>query len=226
MHGAPDTEKSGFPRPAIIAERPRLSAEHLGQARLMRGRLRTAEIAAQIAVTDVWKLLCSPKQPHTRGRVLAAAAEMWRRRVPDCGCIERRIDVGKHHLEIEELRAGGEAEFWFEEWGEDAEHELSIALVRIELSASRKRSEVSPHKVAHISLHAATRWHERAADRSDEAFAASMRVMADRYAEILAAPSASFAIEVAEGRWLGSVARITNQATPERVLAVRTFVAA
>jgi hypothetical protein len=135
-----------------------------------------------------------------------------------------RINVGKHHLDIEELRSGGESEFWFTEWGPDAEHELSIVLARIKLSASRKRSEVHADKLAHISLHAAARWHERAADRSDEAFAASMRVMAAQYAEILAAPSASFGIDVAEGRWLGSVARITNQPTPERVLAVRTFV--
>jgi hypothetical protein len=208
-------------------ERPtRLPAEHLGQARLLRQRLRDAELLAHPVVEGIWKQVRTSRQTQTR--VLGDAASAWQRDMPSCGCVARSVDVGKHYLEVEELRAGGEALFWYRDW-KDADRELSIALVRILLSVHRKRSSIGARKVAHISLHALARWHERAIDHTDAAFYASCRVMAEQHPGIIAtAQSANFSIAVADGRWLGNVTRVMNDDAPADpfILAVRTFIAA
>jgi hypothetical protein len=208
---------------SLTLDRPRLPAEHLGQARLLRRRLAAADDNARAVCDAAWQHVLQCHQ--TLGRVLADTARVWEQRMPAYGSVSRSIRLGKHSLDISEARLCGDATFRFLQW-EDDEREASIALVRLMLTCGRKRSQINHEKIAHLSLHAVTRWHERTRQHDDAAFHAACLPLLDRYAGLVQALQDEFDIPTIGGRWLGHLARLQPETCESReiILAVRTYI--
>jgi hypothetical protein len=210
---------------ATLEQRPRLPAEHLGQARLLRQRLAVAEQVAHEVYDRVWQLV---QQRHrTRGSVLAEAARLWQQKMPACGSLSRTVQLTKHGLDITEARLCGDAEFRLKQWSDDG-REPSIALTKLFLTCGRKRSYIHATKVAHLGLHCVSRWHERSRPNDDAAFYAACLPIVQVHSELLEHLTDDFKIATVGGHWLGHMARLETATSKadDVIVAVRTFVAA
>lgn len=77
--------------------------------------------------------------------------------------------------------------------------------------------------LAEFSLHCVARRYERAADTTDAAIFADMRMLLQRH-DRLAAAAEDFDVAAGEGRWVGNVVRVKSKAHGEEtILAARTY---
>lgn len=132
----------------------RVAAEFLGQARVLRQRLRDADRVWGTIVTRISEKAVARcvRSPIPRTELLIGLARDWRDKTPPFGRLDLTMETAKRSLRIQEIRTGA-CDVRSPEWDADAS-EPGITVFKTVLRLAPHEHEFSLCLLACVSLHA------------------------------------------------------------------------
>lgn len=158
---------------------------------------------------------------HMTAHAMRSAARLWERRVPQVGCLSRKISLNSRGLDIDEVRLCA-TRFSFSDW-ENELGELGVSLMRFRLRVTATGFEFFDEMLAYFSRHALARRFERGYGTTPAAVTDDLRLLIEAGAKIDKGAK-SVRIEVPGGTWIGIPTRSEHAITGEQdFVAFRTF---
>jgi hypothetical protein len=211
---------------SITIDRPRVPVEYIGRARdLVRRLERSDDIAVVAMAAAAYPLVDRHRKEHRtlRAELLADAARHWRINMPLFGRLDRRIELERKRLRINERRCSA-ATMTDKRW---TVTEPGVSVINHVLHAEPHNVVARVELHAQIGLHALARRYQRdPRHTTDDDLFADLLAVADAYPALVPiAPKTEFKIEAKFGLWIGQVDAVRNQGGyTVKIASVRTFV--